>query len=102
MKNPGLLVLYITDYLYIKCIFCDKIRNQQFYAIFNFIFYHLICLFPTYTDVFVWLKSLRLHKYSNIFSELSYDEMLELTEDFLKSKVSFCRISISLLAIYRF
>lgn len=33
------------------------------------------------SDVPSWLKTLRLHKYSYLFASLSYEEMLELTED---------------------
>ncbi len=43
---------------------------------------------PGMKDVPLWLKSLRLHKYSNIFADLCYEEMMELTEDFLEKKVS--------------
>ncbi|XP_046432914.1 protein Smaug homolog 1 isoform X1 [Neodiprion virginianus] len=32
-------------------------------------------------DVAAWLKTLRLHKYSYLFTTLSYEEMLELTEE---------------------
>ncbi|KAJ8684429.1 hypothetical protein QAD02_020221 [Eretmocerus hayati] len=32
-------------------------------------------------DVPAWLKTLRLHKYSYLFTNLSYEEMLELTEE---------------------
>ncbi|XP_046749622.1 protein Smaug homolog 1 isoform X2 [Diprion similis] len=32
-------------------------------------------------DVAAWLKTLRLHKYSYLFATLSYEEMLELTEE---------------------
>ncbi|XP_065060682.1 protein Smaug homolog 2-like isoform X2 [Rhopilema esculentum] len=41
---------------------------------------------PGMKDVHGWLKSLRLHKYSNIFSEMTYEEMLGLSDDFLKGK----------------
>lgn len=37
-------------------------------------------------DVPTWLKSLRLHKYKLIFSELTYEEMLGLTEQQLEEK----------------
>lgn len=37
-------------------------------------------------DVPGWLKSLRLHKYKLIFSELTYEEMLGLTEQQLEEK----------------
>lgn len=37
-------------------------------------------------DVPGWLKSLRLHKYKQIFSELTYEEMLGLTEQKLEEK----------------
>ena len=42
---------------------------------------------PTHTDVPVWLKSLRLHKYQHLFAELSYKEMLTMQEDYLEQKV---------------
>lgn len=32
-----------------------------------------------------WLKSLRLHKYQNIFIPLTYDQMMEVTEEYLTS-----------------
>jgi len=41
------------------------------------------------TDVPLWLKSLRLHKYSQLFARMNYDEMLELTEEKLEQKVPF-------------
>lgn len=37
-------------------------------------------------EVPVWLKSLRLHKYSYLFKQLSYEEMLGITEDMLKQQ----------------
>ena len=40
-------------------------------------------------DVGSWLKNLRLHKYGSLFSQLSYEEMLGLNEEYLESKV--CR-----------
>ena len=39
-----------------------------------------------FTDVPMWLKSLRLHKYSHIFSDITYEQMLNLTEDYLDQK----------------
>jgi PHAT/SAM domain (Sterile alpha motif) len=33
----------------------------------------------------VWLKSLRLHKYFWLFSNMSYEQMLEMTEEYLES-----------------
>lgn len=39
---------------------------------------------PGMKDVPIWLKSLRLHKYAHIFSDMTYDEMLNLTEDYLE------------------
>lgn len=41
---------------------------------------------PGMQDVPAWLKSLRLHKYKQIFSELTYEEMLGLTEQQLEEK----------------
>ena len=35
----------------------------------------------------MWLKSLRLHKYSYLFKQLSYEEMLGITEDMLEQQV---------------
>uniref|UniRef100_A0A8C5WE48 Protein Smaug homolog 1 n=1 Tax=Leptobrachium leishanense TaxID=445787 RepID=A0A8C5WE48_9ANUR len=37
-------------------------------------------------DVPTWLKSLRLHKYASLFSQMSYDEMMTLTEQHLESQ----------------
>uniref|UniRef100_A0A915LCV3 Protein Smaug n=1 Tax=Romanomermis culicivorax TaxID=13658 RepID=A0A915LCV3_ROMCU len=37
-------------------------------------------------DVPSWLKSLRLHKYSPLFAQMTYDEMLKLTEEMLELK----------------
>lgn len=37
-------------------------------------------------DVPMWLKSLRLHKYSHIFTDITYEQMLGLTEDYLDKK----------------
>ncbi|XP_033972163.1 protein Smaug homolog 1 isoform X4 [Trematomus bernacchii] len=38
------------------------------------------------TDVPAWLKSLRLHKYAALFSTMTYDEMMSLTEDQLEAQ----------------
>uniref|UniRef100_A0AAR2J732 SAM domain-containing protein n=1 Tax=Pygocentrus nattereri TaxID=42514 RepID=A0AAR2J732_PYGNA len=38
------------------------------------------------TDVPTWLKSLRLHKYASLFSQMSYEEMMVLTEQHLESQ----------------
>uniref|UniRef100_UPI00398E3F15 protein Smaug homolog 1-like isoform X2 n=1 Tax=Pristiophorus japonicus TaxID=55135 RepID=UPI00398E3F15 len=40
----------------------------------------------TSTDVPTWLKSLRLHKYASLFSQLTYEEMMTLTEHQLESQ----------------
>ncbi|MEE6490633.1 hypothetical protein FKM82_015920 [Ascaphus truei] len=37
-------------------------------------------------DVPTWLKSLRLHKYASLFSQMSYEEMMTLTEHHLESQ----------------
>ncbi|XP_075225823.1 protein Smaug homolog 2-like, partial [Lycorma delicatula] len=36
---------------------------------------------PGMKDVQAWLKSLRLHKYSKLFSQLTYEQMLSLSEE---------------------
>ncbi|CAH3040691.1 unnamed protein product [Porites lobata] len=41
---------------------------------------------PGMKDVGSWLKNLRLHKYGSLFSQLSYEEMLGLNEEYLESK----------------
>ncbi|KAL0266899.1 UNVERIFIED_CONTAM: hypothetical protein PYX00_009321 [Menopon gallinae] len=41
--------------------------------------------FPGMRDVGTWLKALRLHKYIWLFAQLSYDEMLALTEEKLEA-----------------
>ncbi|XP_031436177.1 protein Smaug homolog 1 isoform X4 [Clupea harengus] len=38
------------------------------------------------TNVPAWLKSLRLHKYAALFSTMTYDEMMSLTEEQLESQ----------------
>ncbi|KAL2076816.1 hypothetical protein ACEWY4_027592 [Coilia grayii] len=40
----------------------------------------------TNTNVPAWLKSLRLHKYAALFSTMTYDEMMSLTEEQLESQ----------------
>ena len=42
--------------------------------------YHLI------TEIREWLKSLRLHKYTKILLELSYEELLQLNDEVLERK----------------
>jgi len=37
-------------------------------------------------DVPIWLKSLRLHKYACLFQTMTYDEMMNLTEEWLESQ----------------
>ncbi|OPJ67325.1 hypothetical protein AV530_013156 [Patagioenas fasciata monilis] len=37
-------------------------------------------------DVPSWLKSLRLHKYAALFSQMTYEEMMTLTERHLESQ----------------
>lgn len=39
-------------------------------------------------DVPAWLKSLRLHKYAGLFSTMTYEEMMSLTEHQLETQVS--------------
>jgi len=39
---------------------------------------------PGMKDVPIWLKSLRLHKYAHIFNDMTYEEMLNLSEDYLE------------------
>lgn len=41
---------------------------------------------PGMKDIPMWLKSLRLHKYANIFVDLTYEEMLNLSEEYLEKK----------------
>lgn len=41
-------------------------------------------------DVPAWLKSLRLHKYATLFSTMTYDEMMSLTEEQLEAQVCTC------------
>lgn len=45
-----------------------------------------LCVSPP--DVPAWLKSLRLHKYASLFSQMTYEEMMILTEQHLESQVS--------------
>ena len=56
----------------------DLVKFLPFYQTFFLAFY---------ADVQVWLKSLRLHKYSELFMGMTYDEMMELTAEKLGEKV---------------
>ena len=38
-------------------------------------------------EVPIWLKSLRLHKYQDLFQSMTYDEMLGISDEFLQQKV---------------
>lgn len=51
------------------------------------------CGFSPLPDVPMWLKSLRLHKYQSLFSDLSYREMLSLRDEDLETRVSCCESS---------
>uniref|UniRef100_A0A672ZLY9 Sterile alpha motif domain containing 4B n=1 Tax=Sphaeramia orbicularis TaxID=375764 RepID=A0A672ZLY9_9TELE len=42
--------------------------------------------YTTMMDVPAWLKSLRLHKYASLFSQMTYEEMMILTEQHLESQ----------------
>ena len=39
------------------------------------------------SDVPIWLKSLRLHKYAYLFQQMTYEEMLSRTEEWLEAQV---------------
>ena len=38
-------------------------------------------------DVPTWLKSLRLHKYAQLFAPLTYEDMLKITDEYLEKNV---------------
>ena len=38
-------------------------------------------------DVSLWLKGLRLHKYSNLFESIQYEDMLSLNDHWLETQV---------------
>ena len=48
--------------------------------------YIYIILFSSVSDVGIWLKSLRLHKYSPLLCNLTYEELLALDESALESQ----------------
>lgn len=55
-------------------------------------------------DVPSWLKSLRLHKYTTLFQQLSYDQMMALNEVILEKQVLtslFTRFSRAFLHLHR-
>lgn len=39
-----------------------------------------------FEDVPTWLKNLRLHKYTHIFCRINYDQMIELSEQYLSQE----------------
>jgi len=43
----------------------------------------LLCV----SDVPLWLKSLRLHKYAYLFQQLAYEDMMKINEDWLETQV---------------
>lgn len=50
-------------------------------------------------DVPAWLKSLRLHKYAGLFSTMTYEEMMSLTEQQLEAQVSGVGVCLCLLEL---
>ena len=43
------------------------------------------------SDVPLWLKSLRLHKYAYLFQLMTYEDMMNLTEEWLEVQVNYTR-----------
>ena len=54
----------------------------------------------SHTEVPVWLKSLRLHKYQHLFAELGYEEMLTMQEAYLEQKVWRQQFSFTVVTAY--
>ena len=42
----------------------------------------------SFSDVPLWLKSLRLHKYAYLFQQITYDEMFDITDEWLEERVT--------------
>ena len=69
------------------------------------IYKHIVLLYvfifasSIYSDVPIWLKTLRLHKYQHLFADMSYEELLSTTEDYLESKVRYT-ICMSIVCMY--
>ena len=64
------------DSKYITCILSVFEKNRFFY---NFLFFY-------FADVPAWLKGLRLHKYAYLFQQLTYDQMLDMGDDWLEAQ----------------
>lgn len=60
----------------INPVFIINFHHSQYEKEKKFVIYAIYLL-----DVPSWLKTLRLHKYSYLFVTLSYEEMLQLTEE---------------------
>lgn len=60
----------------------------------------LLIFFSFFVDVPAWLKSLRLHKYASLFSQMTYEEMMILTEQHLESQVDQAALDYPTVAIY--
>ena len=58
---------------------------------FGIIYYWLsfTIVLSTFLEVPGWLRTLRLHKYQYLFADMSYEELISTTEEFLESKVFF-------------
>ena len=48
--------------------------------------YFIFCSCLFFTDIREWLKSLRLHKYTKLILEYTYEEFLDLTDETLEKR----------------
>ena len=63
--------------------------DKYFYCLYNCVSFFLFKRYNFFKsviyiiDIPMWLKSLRLHKYAHIFTDVTYEEMMSFGDDYL-------------------
>lgn len=88
----------VNQYLKLLEFKQEKLRIQLCVCLYCFInilgFFldlYFCLLLLVFVDISLWLKSLRLHKYAHLFQNMTYEEMLNLNDEWLEKHVSLNR-----------
>ena len=84
---PLSLSLFITPMIYHESL-AHVCNSLHYHSLINYILSLFPPLSPSLSDIPTWLKSLRLHKYQSLFVDMTYEELLGITEEFLHKKVT--------------